>query len=241
MKLMRSDRNRQISLVDHSPLRSIDPRTKMFISLAASFVVMMPLGKLPIFLGLYALFLLWAQLFKPVIRQVWRIKWLLIILFALDWWLISLDHGILVCTRLVLLTGTFTLFFSTTTAHELSLALERLRVPYRYAFSLSLAFQSIGLLEDEWRAVQEAQRSRGAIREASSIKRFIAQLRDLVALTVPAIVLTTKRAWMITESAYARGFDSPKRKSFYVLNPSRLDYILVLGTVFTVVLLVWSW
>ena len=54
------------------------------------------------------------------------------------------------------------LFVGTTTPSELRLALEWLRVPYRYAFSVSLAFQSVGLLDDEWRAIYEAQRARGA-------------------------------------------------------------------------------
>jgi energy-coupling factor transporter transmembrane protein EcfT len=238
---MGSRRPRQIGLIDSSPLRRIDPRTKILISLAASFVVMMPFERLVVFLGIYALFLLWARLFIPVIRQIWRIKWLLILLFVVDWWLINLDHAILVCTRLMLLTGTFTLFFSTTTTHELSLGLARLRVPYRYAFSLGLAFQSIGLLEDEWIAVKEAQRSRGAIRRVPTFKRFVTQISDFIALTVPAIVLTTKRAWTITESAYVRGFDSPKRNSYYVLSPGWLDYLLVLGTIIVVVSLVWRW
>ena len=43
----------------------------------------------------------------------------------------------------------FALFFATTTPAELRLALEWLSVPHRYAFSVSLAFQSVGLLDDE--------------------------------------------------------------------------------------------
>jgi energy-coupling factor transporter transmembrane protein EcfT len=123
---------------------------------AFSLVVMMPLERLAIFMGIYVLFLFWARLFDPAIRQVWRMKWILLILFALDWWLIGLGHAIIICARLILLTGVFALFFSTTTNRELGLALEKLRVPYRYAFSLSLAFQSLSLLDDEWRAIHEA-------------------------------------------------------------------------------------
>jgi len=136
-------------LVEDSPLRKVDPRTKLFISLAVSLVVMMPLERLAIFLGMYILFLLWARLLLPAAQQVWRLKWVLLLLFAFDWWLIGLDHAVLICTRLVLITGIFALFFSTTITRELGLALEKLRVPYRYAFSLSLAFQSLGLLDDE--------------------------------------------------------------------------------------------
>jgi energy-coupling factor transport system permease protein len=202
---------------------------------------MMPLERIAIFMGFYLLFLLWGRLLVPAAQQVWRIKWLLIILFAFDWWLIGLDLAIIICIRLILLTGIFALFFSTTNTRELGLALEKLRVPYRYAFSLGLAFQSLGILDDEWRAIREAQSSRGAMPELSSLRRILSQVGNLVSLTVPAIVLTTKRAWAITEAAYARGFDSPHRTSYHTLTFSRLDAILTLGTVLVIVLLYWRW
>jgi energy-coupling factor transporter transmembrane protein EcfT len=241
MRISQAGRSRQLVLIEASPLRNVDPRTKLFISLAVSLVVMMPLERLAIFLGIYVVFLLWARLLLPAAEQLWRLKWVLLVLFAFDWWLINLDHAVLICTRLVLITGIFALFFSTTTTRELGLALEKLRVPYRYAFSLSLAFQSLGLLDDEWRAIREAQSARGAVPETSSFRRFVARISDLVSLTVPAIVLTTKRAWAVTEAAYARGFDSPYRTSYHTLAFSRLDAILMAGTVALIVSLYWRW
>jgi energy-coupling factor transport system permease protein len=166
---------------------------------------------------------------------------LLILLFAFDWWVISLPHAITICARLILLTGVFALFFSTTTTRELGLAMEKLKVPYRYAFSLGLAFQSLGLLEDELRAIREAQSSRGAVPELPSFRKLLVQLGDLVSLTVPAIVLTTKRAWAITEAAYARGFDSPHRSSYHSLRLSRRDFVLMAGTTLVITLLYWRW
>jgi energy-coupling factor transport system permease protein len=241
MRIGQAGRARQLALVEDSPLRRADPRTKLFISVAISLVVMMPIDRLLIFLGIYVIFLIWARLLVPALQQIWRLKWLLLFLFALEWWLISFEHAAIICARLVLLTGVFALFFSTTNTRELGLALEKLRVPYRYAFSLSLAFQSLGLLDDEWRAIREAQSSRGATPETSSFWRVVSQVGDLVSLTVPAIVLTTKRAWAITEASYARGFDSPHRISYHTLAFSRLDAVLVAGTVVLIILLYWRW
>jgi energy-coupling factor transport system permease protein len=241
MRISQAGRARNLALVEESPLCKADPRTKLFISIAISLVVMMPIERLLIFLGLYALFLLWARLLIPTVQHVWRLKWILLFLFAFDWWLISLDHAVIICIRLILLTGVFALFFSTTTTRQLGLALEKLRVPYRYAFSLSLAFQSLGLLDDEWRAIREAQSSRGAGLDTSSFRRFLSQVGDLISLTVPAIVLTTKRAWAITEASYARGFDSPHRRSYHTLAFSRLDFVLMAGTTAIIILLYWRW
>ena len=237
MRISQAGRSRRLALVENSPLRGADPRTKLFISIAVSLVVMMSLERLALFIGIYILFLFWARLLIPAAQQLWRLKWLLLILFALDWWLIDINHAVIICSRIILLTGIFALFFSTTTTRELGLALEKLRFPYRYAFSLSLAFQSLGLLDDEWRSIREAQASRGALPELSSFRKLLAQVGNLISLTVPAIVLTTKRAWAITEAAYARGFDSPHRTSYYSLAFARFDFLLMGGVSLVIILL----
>jgi len=240
-RLSQSGRVHTIHLREDSPLCGRDPRSKLMMSLVASLAVMLPLDRLVIFLSIYIVFLIWAHLFSEMLHQVWRMKWILLTLFLLDWWLVSLELAGIITLRLVLLAGVFSLFFSTTTPSELGLALESLHIPYRYSFSISLAFQSLGLLQEEWQAIREAQKSRGILPQFNSLKALVKQVSDLVALTVPAIVLTTRRAWAITESAYARGFDSPKRVSFYQLHMQWLDWIfLILPIVFILFLMMWK-
>jgi energy-coupling factor transport system permease protein len=201
----------------------------LFLSLCASLAVMLPLEKIVVVLAVYALLLLWARLGAFALRQIWRLKWVLVVLFLLDWWLVGLDLAAIVTLRLVLLAGSFTLFFATTTPEEFRLVLEWLRLPYRYAFSVSLAFQSVGLLDAEWRAIREAQQARGAWKPPQGWRQLVESVRDLVALAVPAIVMTTKRAWSMTEAAYARGFDSPHRRPYRQLSMSTLDWGLLGG------------
>ncbi len=241
MKLGTSGRPRTVTLAEASPLRRADPRTKLVLSLCASLAVMLPLERLAAFMGLYVLLLFWARLLPEAAKQVWRLKWVLIILFILDWVLVSLYLAAIITLRIVLLAGAFALFVRTTTPGEFRLALEWLHVPYRYAFSVSLAFQSVGLLDDEWRAIREAQRARGAWAfEWQGWRKLISQVRELVALTVPAIVLTTKRAWALTEAAYARGFDSPHRRPYRRLRMQRLDWlILTAAGIVSILLITW--
>jgi energy-coupling factor transporter transmembrane protein EcfT len=231
IRLGTSGRARSLALIEDSPLRGADPRTKLALSLCASLAVMLSLEKLAAFMGLYILLLLWARLLPEAARQVWRLKWVLLVLFMVDWLFVSTDLAVIITLRLTLLAGAFALFFATTTPGELRLALEWMRVPYRYSFSLTMAFQSVGLLDDEWRAIREAQQARGAWVPPSGWRNLVSKVGDMVALAVPAIVMTTKRAWGMTEAAYARGFDSPRRRPYRRLRMGRLDWLLLAGTV----------
>jgi energy-coupling factor transporter transmembrane protein EcfT len=232
MKISLSARLSKLRLIEDSPLRGLDPRTKIWIGLCASLMVMLPIERLLIFIALYLLFLGWARLLPATARQVWRLKWILLILFVLDALLVDLELAVTVTLRIAMLAGVFTLLFATTTPAEFTLALENLGLPYRYAFSLGLASQSLVLLEEEWNSILEAQRARGALRTWRSwrtslgegLRSGLQQVSDLVALTVPAVVLTTKRAWSITEAAYARGFDSPHRASYHRLRLIGRDF-----------------
>jgi energy-coupling factor transport system permease protein len=202
------------------------------LCLCASLAVMLPLEQLAVVMVIYLGLLAWAKLLPAAIQQVWRLKWVLIILFVVDWLMVDLYLATVIPLRLILLTGVFALFFSTTTIGELRLTLEWMRIPYRYAFSISLAFQSIGLLDDEWRNIRDAQRARGAYSlKWSGWRNLAAQVQDLISLTVPAIVLATKRAWATTEAAYARGFDTPHRRPYRQLVMKSTDWLFLLAIV----------
>ncbi len=231
----------KLRLIDDSPLRKLDPRAKIWIGLCASLMVMLPLGRLVIFVLLYLQFLGWARLLPVIARQIWRLKWILLVLFLLDALLINLELAVTVSLRIAMLAGVFTLLFATTTPAEFTLALENLGLPYRYAFSLGLAFQSLTLLEEEWNSILEAQRARGALRAFGGWREGLRQVSDLVALTVPAVVLTTKRAWSITEAAYARGFNSPRRTSYRKLRLTRADLLaMAAALLFALAFLFWT-
>jgi len=234
------DRVHHLTLVAHSPLRSVDPRVKLLLSASTSLAVMLPLERLLIALALYALLLLWARLLEVAAQQVWRLKWLLAVVSIIDWLLVGPDLAVAVTVRIVLMAGLLVFVVSTTTPDEFRLALEKLRMPYRYAFSLGLAFQSVSLLGDEWRAIQEAQRSRGAWSVGRGLGDLVRGVGSLVALTVPAVVLTTRRAWSMTEAACARGFGAPHRRPYRQLSMRWMDWALLLGAVGAIAaLIVW--
>ena len=243
MKLFGSKRKHKkslsVTLVKDSPLRQLDPRSKLFLSLCLSLTVMLPLFKVIISFFIFAVIIVYARLFKQTLQQIYRILWILILLFVVDWLVVSPDLAVIIVFRLCLMVGVFTIFFSTTTSTELEQALQSLGIPYRYAFSLSLAFQSINILGDEWRTIQEAQQARGIRLAGKWTSQFKEKIRELVAFTVPAIVLTTRRAWAVTEAAYARGYDSPMRKSYRRLSLKLVDWLVIVFSFLFVCLIYW--
>jgi len=62
---------------------------------------MLPLEKLVVFMGLYVLLLLWAKLLTEAARQVWRLKWILVVLFVVDWLFVSLDLAVIITLSLL--------------------------------------------------------------------------------------------------------------------------------------------
>lgn len=230
-----------LQLVTDSPLCHFDPRVRLILPLSASLLVMVPVAKLLLFFIVYALLFWWSRLAPIALRQLWRLKWWLLIIFVLDWLIVDLNLAVQVTLRVILLASAFIFMVYTTTPGELRLVLAWMRMPYRYAFSLSLAFQSVYLFTDEWQMIQEAQQARGAWQpwQWRGWHALIPQIRQLVTLVVPAIVLTTKRAWTMTEAAHARGFDSPHRRPYHTLTMQPHDWLFLgmLGAVTAVILL----
>ncbi len=227
----RGEHRRLIRMVPESPLRQADPRVKLLICTLVALSVMLPLDRLAVFWAFFAAGMFAARLARELLYQVRRIVWILVILFIIDTVFVDLPFALLITLRFVLVVSAFTLFFATTSPEEFRLAMEKLGMPYSYAFSLSLAFLSVSIMYDEFLNILEAQKSRGAWIELKGIRRISEQANSLVALGVPAVVLTVKRAWTFTEAAYTRGFDSPHRHPYRRLVMRRSDWLLATACV----------
>jgi energy-coupling factor transporter transmembrane protein EcfT len=238
-------------LTGDSFLRSVDPRTKLVLALAASTAVALPLTPLVFVSGCFASLLAAAGLARPAAAQLWRARLWFTVLFLLDWFFVGLGFATLITLRLALLSSAFILVFASTTADELRLAGERLWLPPRLAFAFATAFRSLGLVEREWRGIFEAQAARGIVVGAGARSELHrgrsrrgrarrwqprqwrvrkADLARVAALVVPAVVLAAQRAWAISEAAAARGFESPQRRAYRILRLGTLDHALLVVT-----------
>jgi energy-coupling factor transporter transmembrane protein EcfT len=198
-------------VVPHSPLRRVDARAKLALSLCASAAIMLPLVPLAVFLAGFVALVVAGGLVQPATAQLRRIAPLLGLLLAVDWLVAGFAFALLITLRMALLVTAFTVLVTTTTPTELSAGLECLGVPRRLAFALASAYRAVSQIEREWQTIVEAQRARGLGAVRADRRRWQARLGDTVGLVVPAIVLATQRAWTLTEAAATRGLESPRR------------------------------
>lgn len=224
-------------LVSSSILRRADARTKLAISIAASAAVMLPLPQLAAFCCAYGALVVAAGAATQAVTQIKRMRVFLAVLFAVDWIFIGLDFAALISLRLMLLATAFSTLIATTTPDELRTALERMRVPRRFAFTFTAAFGSLRVFEREWTSILEAQRARGIatpVLTAANWREWRGAAAQLVSFVVPAFVLATQRAWAITEAAALRGFESPVRRTQPRGGFAALDLFFLAGTVLVV-------
>jgi energy-coupling factor transporter transmembrane protein EcfT len=222
-------------LVETSFLRRVDARTKLALALAVSTAAILPLAPLAIVAAGFVLLIATAGVLPHALAQWRRSAVLLCVLFAVDWLFIGLGFAVLITVRLMLFTGAFSLLVATTTADEVRVALERLRVPRRFAFTFATAFRAITHFEDEWRGILEAQHARGLMWEVPDppgvhtplVQRWQRRLGRAVGLVVPAIVLAAQRAWAAHEASAARGLGAPQARVARSAPMSALDVLLL--------------
>jgi len=201
------------TIVEHSFFRRVDARTKLALSLAASLVVALPLPSVALCVTAYGALVVAGGLTAPAWRNVRRLRLVLSALFLLDWYWVGLSFAVLITLRLLVLSVAFTVLIATTTRDDMRRALEQLGLPRRVAFAFATALATLSLLEAEWRGILEAQRARGLTLAAAPGVTWRQSFRfahDLVPFVVPAVVLTTQRAWSLTETAAMRGVEAPR-------------------------------
>nr|WP_042185115.1 energy-coupling factor transporter transmembrane component T [Kibdelosporangium sp. MJ126-NF4]CEL16531.1 Transmembrane component BioN of energizing module of biotin ECF transporter [Kibdelosporangium sp. MJ126-NF4]CTQ90484.1 Transmembrane component BioN of energizing module of biotin ECF transporter [Kibdelosporangium sp. MJ126-NF4] len=121
-------------------------------------------------------------------------------LFAVQWWLVSLDAAWLVCLRLVAAVGVANLFTATTRVDDVISAIERAATPLRrfgvrpdrLGLLAGLTVQAVSTLSLIAAQVREAAKARGAD-------------RSVIAFAVPFLVRTLRHADDLGEALAARG------------------------------------
>jgi energy-coupling factor transport system permease protein len=123
----------------------------------------------------------------------------------------------------------FSLFFMTTSADDLGLALEKIHAPYTIAFTFTTAVRLVPTMAIDAQTVVDAQRSRGLELDKGN---FMKRIRNYVPILIPLIISAIRRSVELAEALEARGFGATeKRTSIATLKMRTADYVVIVLTI----------
>jgi energy-coupling factor transport system permease protein len=120
------------------------------------------------------------------------------------------------------------LFITTTRPPEFASSLNRIGVPHKVAYSVSLAMRYIPDLQREFHVISQAQQARGL--DTSSRARLSTRLRNVTRVLIPLLLGTLDRIEAVSSAMELRGFGRGKKRTWYGEEPLRArDVVTMLG------------
>ena len=216
----------------NSPFHRIDPLSK-FVWLVSVSVLALRYASAPMQAALFcAVALQGVLLARLSLRSLWRglrfPLWFVVPYFVLQLVFVpgeteltrvgtfvltaeALDYAAAIALRLVTLILASLLFVATTDPRDVVLALaQKLRVPYRFAFAISIALRFVPVLEEEAELVRAAQRLRG-LGEPAGLKHWLSW-RKRFALAVFASAI--RRVQKTAEAMEAKHFGAYRDRTY---------------------------
>ncbi|MDO5721388.1 MAG: energy-coupling factor transporter transmembrane component T [Actinomycetaceae bacterium] len=121
------------------------------------------------------------------------------------------------------------LFIVTTSPSEFASSLHRVGVPYKVAYSVSLALRYIPDVQREFRDISHAQQARGI--DTSREVPFSQRLRSTAAILIPLLLSSLARIETVATAMELRGFGTGKSRSWYVYRPLQTrDWVALAGS-----------
>ncbi len=139
--------------------------------------------------------------------------------------------GIMLCLRLLVLACTVPIVTARTSIDRIVLALTKLGLPYRAAYTVTTALNQIPVLRADIETISEAQRLRGSVAFGRG-GRLIQKLNAYPALVVPLVMTSMRRANLMGVAMHSRAFGSgTTRTSIHTLTFGRMDALVLAASV----------
>lgn len=147
--------------------------------------------------------------------------------------------GILLCLRVLTLMCTLPLLLATTSIEELALAMVRMGLSYKVAFTATTALNQLPILRSDITAIMNAQKLRGfTVFDNGSL---FAKLKAFPTLVVPLVMGAMRRATLMGVAMDSRAFGSDKTRTYIMsIHTKAGDWIflalsVLLGSALTIV------
>ena len=209
-------------------IHRLDGRTKVFLFLF-SFIALV-LFEDPMYIFVISLLILLENFLAQAWINIWRIRYLLIILtisslilwnlFAsgethLFWFidLESLEYSIARTMLILMMIISGLNLISTTRNEELVLAMIKLGLPYRVGFAVSTSLRMVPTISENIYTISQAQRSRGLNLESGNI---IERIRKYIPLLIPVFISTIRNTNIFGMALESKGFGAREDRTFYL-------------------------
>lgn len=148
------------------------------------------------------------------------------------------DVGLYACTMLALrmlaMTSTIPVLLATTPPKDIIIVfVEKLKVPYLYAFMLVTSLRFIPILREELDLILQAQRARGYDLEG---RNFIRKLKAILPVALPLLLMSVRRARTMAISMETRGFGSGPRTHLRTIDLQPRDIAAIASCLIFVIL-----
>jgi energy-coupling factor transport system permease protein len=118
------------------------------------------------------------------------------------------------------------IFFLTTNPSELSASLNKIGIPYKFSYPLSLTLRYFPDVQRNYRDISLAQQARGL--ELSKKANLKSRFKNAVLIIIPLIFSTIERVDVISNAMDLRGFGKTKKRTWYSLKAMDRGDILAL-------------
>jgi energy-coupling factor transport system permease protein len=209
-------------------MHRLDPRTKMIVMLA-TFAVALMFNSIPV-LVIVALVVMAYGLSGKILANLRRIKIVLIMisLFSVVIWSFlgqgvtkiigpltreGLLYGVATGIKLDVMIISGMIFLSSTKIEEISLGLQKLKIPYRVAFAFSTAIRLVPMIVGTTYIISQAQRSRGLDLDSG---HALTRIRKYIPLLIPVFISVIRGTNVFAMALESKGFGYSSRRSSYL-------------------------
>jgi len=233
-----------------SPIHRLDPRVKfmMTVVIFVSAVIFTQLTPLCVIMLAQIPIVVTAKIHREWLKSIKGGLFLATIIFVTN--LISiyffrggtlttenLEYALSITLRFIVLITSFSIFFLTTSPDNLSLALEKARIPFEFNFAFITAIRFVPVLADEAQSIMDAQRSRGLELDRGS---FLVRIRKYIPVLLPLIINSIRRSLELAEAMESRAFGATKeRTNLYQLRMGSRDYAALMVTLVALMLVLY--
>ena len=214
-----------------TPMHRLDPRSKFILMIGFFASALM-------FTNIFALLIVFLMqvpivlIAKTVKRWLQSMRGILIyggFIFIMNMIFgTPLVQSIAFSIRFLGVVSAFSLFFMTTSADDLGLALEQIHAPYSIAFTFTTAVRLVPTMAIDAQTVVDAQRSRGLELDKGN---FMKRIRNYVPILIPLIISAIRRSVELAEALESRAFGATeKRTSIVTLKMRPADYAVIILT-----------